>query len=195
MITQDIIVKRIAEALLADYSSVYYVNAVTNEYLWYSVDSKFHSLNLEQSGDDFFKNLIRDCKKVIYEEDQHIFTEDMQKEKLLAEMQKGTMQSINYRLMIDGVPTWHSLKLIRGLDETGDYFVLGVTNIDDEINRRKMEEETARQKEIYDQITSSLAEQYDTLYYIDIDTNTYVEISSILSSDKSGPHAGSESFS
>ncbi|MCR5292949.1 MAG: EAL domain-containing protein [Eubacterium sp.] len=178
MITRDIILKRIAETLLADYSSVYYVNAVTNEYLWYSVDSEFHSLSLEQSGDDFFKNLIRDCKKVIYEEDQHIFINDIQKENLLVAMQKGTMQNIEYRLMINGVPTWHSLKLIRGLDEISDYFVLGVTNIDDEVKRRKTEQETARQKDIYNQITSSLAEQYDTLYYIDIETNTYVEISS-----------------
>lgn len=33
-------------------------------------------------------------------------------------------------------------------------------------------------RESYDQITASLAEQYDTLYYIDILTNTYIEISS-----------------
>ena len=31
---QDAIFKKIAEALLVDYTSVYYVNAVTNEYYW-----------------------------------------------------------------------------------------------------------------------------------------------------------------
>ena len=73
MTRQDDIFKKIAESLLVDYSSVYYVNAVTNEYCWYSVNPALHSLSLEQGGDDFFKNIIRDCKKVIYEEDQHIF--------------------------------------------------------------------------------------------------------------------------
>ena len=178
MTRQEEIFKTIAESLLADYTSVYYVNAVTNEYFWYSVNPEFHSLNLEQGGDDFFKNIIRDCKQVVYEEDQHIFIRDIQKEKLLSDMKKGTTQSIEYRLMIGGVPTWHSLTLIRGLDEKTDYIVLGVKNIDQQYRQREAEKEVARQKEIYDQITSSLAEQYDTLYYIDIATSTYSEISS-----------------
>ncbi|MBR6186268.1 MAG: EAL domain-containing protein [Clostridia bacterium] len=169
---------KIAEALLVDYSSVYYVNAVTNEYFWYSVDPGFHSLNLKQSGDDFFKNMHRDCKEAVWEEDQHIFLQDIQKEKLMNDMKKGTMQDINYRLVIGGVPIWHSLRLIRGLDDSADYLVLGVKNIDAEYRQREMEKEIERQKEIYDQITASLAEQYDTLYYIDIATNTYYEISS-----------------
>jgi diguanylate cyclase (GGDEF)-like protein/PAS domain S-box-containing protein len=195
MAQHDEVFKKIAEALLVDYSSVYYVNAVTNEYYWYSVNPEFHSLSLEQGGDDFFKNIIRDCKKVIYEEDQHIFLEDIQKENLLSAMKKGSMQSIEYRLMINGVPTWHSLRMIRGLDDTSDYFILGVINIDDEFHRREKEIEVARQKEIYNQITSSLAGQYSTLYYIDLETSTYVEISSTDEYKKLNvPATGSDFF-
>ena len=178
MTIQEKIFMKIAEALLVDYSSIYYVNAVTNEYFWYSVDPEFHSLNLEQGGDDFFKNIVRDCKKAIYAEDQHIFLQDMQKDKLLNALQKGMTQSIEYRLMINGTPIWHSLRLIRGLDGTQDYFVLGVKNIDEEHRKRELEKEIERQKEIYDQIADILAEQYDILYYIDLATNTYSEISS-----------------
>ena len=178
MSKQDEIFKKIAETLMVDYSSVYYVNAVTNEYFWYSVNPEFHTLNLEQGGDDFFRNIVRDCKKVVYEEDQHIFINDIQKDNLLSAMKRGSMQNIEYRLMLNGIPTWHSLRLIRGLDESGDYFILGVINIDDQYRQREQNKETARQKEIYNQITTSLAEQYDTLYYIDLDTSTYVEISS-----------------
>ena len=195
MPAQDNVLKKISEALLLDYSSVYYVNAVTNEYYWYSVNPEFHSLQLEPSGDDFFRNLIDDCKKVIYEEDQHIFLEDIQKDKLLDAMKKGGMQNIEYRLMINGVPTWHSLKMIRGLDDNSDYFILGVTNIDDEYRRREMEKETARQKEVYNQITACLAGQYDTLYYIDIESNTYVVISSTDEYKKLNvPATGSDFF-
>ena len=178
MSKQDEIFKKISEALLMDYSSVYFVNAVTNEYFWYSVNPEFHSLNIEQGGDDFFKNIIRDCKKVIYEEDQHIFTEDIQKDKLLALIQKGSTQSIEYRLMINGVPTWHALRMIRGLETDSDYIVFGVINIDKEVRHRELEQEIAHQKEIYNHITSSLAEQYDTLYYINIENGQYIEISS-----------------
>ncbi len=44
--------------------------------------------------------------------------------------------------------------------------------------RKENEKEIARQKDVYNQITASLAEQYDTLYYVDIATDTYSEISS-----------------
>ena len=178
MTRQDDIFKKISESLLSDYSSVYYVNAVTNEYCWYSVNPSFHSLELEQGGDDFFKNIIRDCKQVVYEEDQHIFIEDIQKDKLLNAIEKGGTLNIEYRLMIDGAPVWHSLRLIRGFEDETDYFILGVINIDEEHKRKEAEKETSRLKEIYNQITESLAGQYDTLYYIDLDTNSYVEISS-----------------
>lgn len=178
MTTQENIFMKIAKALLVDYTSVYYVNATTNEYCWYSVDPRYQALNLEKGGDDFFRDIIRDCKKVIYPGDQHIFLDEIRKDKLLAEMKRGTMQRVEYRLMIDGAPVWHALRLIRGLENDADYFVLGVMNIDAEYRQRENEREIERQKELYDQITTSLTEQYDTLYYIDIDTNTYVEISS-----------------
>ena len=178
MTRQDDIFKKIAESLLVDYSSVYYVNAVTNEYCWYSVNPAFHSLSLEQGGDDFFKNIIRDCKKVIYEEDQHIFIKDIQKDNLLAAMKKGSMQSIEYRLMIDGVPTWHSLRMIRGLDDDADYFILGIINIDEEYHRRQLAAETSQQKELYNQILNALAGQYDLLFYVNIEDNSYTEIAS-----------------
>ena len=107
---KDEIFKKIAESLLVDYTSVYYVNAVTNEYYYYSVDPDFRSLSIEQRGDDFFEDLKRDSRNVVYEEDQHIFLNDIQKDNLLAVMEKGSNQNIEYRLMINGVPVWHSLR-------------------------------------------------------------------------------------
>ena len=63
MTKQEDIFKKIAESLLTDYSSVYYVDMNTNEYFWYSLDSKFHSLHLEQGGDDFLPDSIEiDCE-------------------------------------------------------------------------------------------------------------------------------------
>ena len=178
MLENDNILNKIANALLVDYTSIYYVNAVTNEYKWYSNDPEFHSLQLEQNGEDFFVSLVRDAKKVIYEEDQHIFTEDIQKEKLLNMMKKGAMKSINYRLMIDGKPVYHTLRLIRGLSDEDDYFILGVLNIDEEVHRKMAAEKTAAESELYNNIAQSLAEHYDTLYYVNMETGNYLEFSS-----------------
>ena len=56
--------------------------------------------------------------------------------------------------------------------------------------------EVEQEKEIYNQITSALAEQYDTLYYIDIETGTYTEISSTDDYKKLNvPATGNDFFS
>lgn len=178
MFDNDNIFNKIAEALLIDYTSVYYINAVTNEYQWYSINPDFHSLKLEQGGDDFFKNLIRDAKKVVYKDDLHIFTEEMQKDKLLENMKNGIMQNIVYRLMIDGRPVYHTLRLIHEFKENDDYFIIGVLNIDKEFREKEETERIKMERRIYNQIAESLAEHYDTLYYINTETNEYFEFSS-----------------
>ena len=177
MFSNDKIFNKIAEALLVDYSSVYYVNAITNEYQWYSVDPEFHSLHIEQGGEDFFKNIIRDADKVVYEEDKHIFMEGFQKEKLLSDVKKGSMQSIEYRLMIDGQPVYHTLRLIRGLNDDEDFFILGVINIDDRVRDRERLQQAEHEREIYTRISESLASYYDVLLYIDAETEKFTEFS------------------
>ena len=178
MIYNDPIFLKIAEALLVEYSSVYYVDARTNEYQWYSADAEFQSLHIEQGGEDFFKNLKRDADQVIYEEDKHIFMQDIQKENLLAMVEKGDKRRIEYRLMIDGKPVYHALSLIRGLGEDDDYFILGVENVDKEVRERQQAEKNQHERDIYNQIAGSLAAHFDTLYFVDTETNEYFEYSS-----------------
>ena len=135
------IFNKIAEALLREYTSVYYVDATTNEYYWYSNNPGYSSLKLEPKGEDFFVNVIRDAKKVIYEEDLHIFLEEFQKDKMVAQLKKGEMTKIEYRLMIEGEPVYHTLRLIRGASEDQDYFIIGVINVDKEVRARLKEQE------------------------------------------------------
>ena len=178
MIYNDPVFLKIAEALLVEYTSVYYINAKTNEYQWYSADPEFQSLHIEQGGKDFFKNLKRDADKVIYEEDKHIFMQDIQREQLLSLVGKGAKRRIEYRLMIDGKPIYHALSLIRGIDEADDYFILGVKNVDKEVRDRQQAEKNEQELEIYNQIAESLAGHFETLYYVDMETNGYFEYAS-----------------
>ena len=175
---RDNVFNKIAEALLIDYSSVYYVNTKTNEYQWYSIDPEFNSLQIEKDGNDFFKNMARDAEQVVYEEDKHIFQQYIQKEKLLNEVKSGRMRSIVYRLMIGGNPVYHTLRLIREVKDGDDYFIFGVMNVDKEIRMKQEAEKLEKEREIFNQIAGSLAERYDTLYYIDIENFHYFEFSS-----------------
>ncbi len=181
MISSEELYKRIAESLLIDYTSVYYVDAVTNEYFWFSVDPDFFSLRIEPKGDDFFVNIVRDAKQVIYPDDLHIFLEDMKKEKLLAGMKTGHMEQITYRMVIDGKPVWYSLRMIHQIGdvaETDSYFILGVMNIDKEYRAKENAKKLADEREIFNRITESLVNHYDLLCYIEVDTGIFSAYSS-----------------
>ncbi len=186
MISTEELYKRISESLLIDYTSVYYVDAVTNEYFWFSVDPDFYSLRIEPKGDDFFVNIVRDAQNVIYQDDLHIFLEDMKKEKLLAGMKAGHMEEITYRMVIGGKPVWYSLRMIHQIgdvSEEDDYFILGVMNIDKEYREREKAKKLASEREIFDRITESLVNHYDFLCYIEIESGQFSAYSSSDSFD------------
>ncbi len=169
--TNNDMFNRIAEALLTDYSSVYYVNARTNEYRRYSAASNDSA---EYEGSDFFEDMKRDAQKLIYEEDRHIFTEQMQKESLLNMMKEDNTQRFEYRLMVGDEPVWHAVRVIHGTDSSSDgYFVLGIMNIDKYVRMRIKAERLQSEREVFNQIADSLASNYDVIYYIDRDTNNY----------------------
>ncbi len=174
----DSIFDKIAQALLVDYSGVYYVNAITNEYRCYSSDRNFHSLRIMHNGDDFFKSVVKDVELVVYEEDRHLFQTIMQKEKLLEELKKDSMQSFEYRLMIDGKPVYHTMRLIRGMSDTDDYFIFGVKNIDKHVRERQAAEKLEKEKLVLNQIARGLADHFDVIYYVDTETGDYFEFSS-----------------
>lgn len=169
---------KIANALLLDYVDVYYINAVTNEYEWFSIQKDTRTLKHERDGKDFFEDVIRDADKVIHEDDKHIFFNDIQKKNLLENLQKGEMKSIVYRHVKDGKNVWHSLRLIRGLEENDDYFIIGVLNIDEEVRKQREQDKLRKEAMTYNDIATQLAERYDTIYYVDLETDYYVEISS-----------------
>ncbi len=165
---------QVAEALLMDYSSIYYVNTRTNEYQWYSFNPRTRTLELEKEGEDFFANMARDALKAVHEEDRHIFTEDLTKKKLLDDLRRGAMQSIEYRLVIDGRPVYHALRLIREVIDDEDYLILGVLNIDREVRERQAAETLQRERQVYTQVAERLALNYDAIYYVDVDTCSYI---------------------
>lgn len=195
MVEQEVILNKISESFLEDYSSVCYVDAFSNEYYWYSVDKITHSLKLEQSGEDFFNDLVSDRKESVCEEDRPVLIENLQKDKLFAALKEGNGLRIEFRMMIDGEPVRHALQAVYGLNETSAYFILGVINIDGKDYRLEMEKESAYRQEAYEQITKSLVEQYDTIIYINIEDGSFIEVVSADSYKRHNvPQSGNDFF-
>ena len=165
---------RIAEALLSDYSSVYYVDAATGDYCWYSSDPEFHSLQLEREGTDFFGTMEKLSDRIVFEDDRELFKEKIRRDNLLAGTKNGKASRIEYRLIMGGKPVWHTLKVIHEISGGDDsYFVLGVINIDKEVRERFELEKMKKEREVYDRIAETLASNYDVVYYVDMTNNIY----------------------
>ena len=165
------IIARVAMALLIDYSSVYYIDLKTNHYECYSTNQGYQKLELQSSGDDFFRDCQRDIKAVTYEEDWEMISAALQRDALLQQFRKSDQISIKYRLMIDGKPVYHTMRILREASGGDDAIILGVLNVDDAVR-------TEQATKTYNAIAKTLADRYATIYFVDLKNDHYVEYSS-----------------
>ena len=61
---------KISRALITNYITFYYVNVITGEYVGYSGNRDYKSLDIEEQGKDFFFDVLTNIDKVIFEEDK-----------------------------------------------------------------------------------------------------------------------------
>ena len=177
MTDNELAFRSIAETLISEYLCVYSVNAKTNEYILYSAFDWYKSLFDGLDKKDFYADVAKVTEKLIYEDDKHIFLDENLRDLLLSQVENDAVHLTDYRLIIDGKPVYHRSRLIRGVGEDG-CFILGVQNVDNEVRDSFQSEIYRREREIYDQIAGSLTGHYDTLYYVDTETNHYFEYSS-----------------
>lgn len=165
------IIARVATALLIDYTSVYYIDLETGNYQCYSTNQGYQRLELHASGDDFFSDCQRDILTVVYSEDQEQVSSALRKEALLGQFREKSTLSIVYRLMIDGKPVYHTMRILRDAEGDEDSLILGVLNVDEVVR-------TEQATKTYNAIAKTLAARYATIYYVDLASNHYVEYSS-----------------
>ena len=166
-------------ALTGNFICVYVVDPKTDRYREFSAtDNYVDSFAQAKEGTDFFR-VVREAGRLFnHPDDLDRFYASFTKDNILAAIEHSGLFTLVYRLMMDGQPRYVQMNAAMVEEKEGPRLIVGLNDIDTQYRQREIDREIARQKDIYDQITTSLAEQYDTLYYIDIATNTYVEISS-----------------
>ena len=164
-------IARVAMALLIDYTSVYSIDLKTDHYECYSTNQGYRKLELQASGDDFFRDCQKDIQNVVYDEDREMVSEALRRENLLRQFRENNAISIVYRLMIDGRPVYHTMRILHDTTGDEDSLILGVLNVDETVR-------TERATKTYNDIARTLADRYATIYYVDLTTDHYVEYSS-----------------
>ena len=174
----------IVEALAGDYFDLYYVDTDTDAYVEYGSWTEAGKRTTERRGVDFFGESRQNASRYIYEEDRERFIEAFDKEKLLAEIRAHGTHIHLYRLMIDGVPTYVSMKATR---ITGDdrHIIIGVSNVDAQVKDRLAAERAAEERKSYLWL-SALNGNLIVLYYVDPETNAYTQFSASTSYENLG---------
>ena len=166
-------------ALTGNFICVYVVDPQTDRYREFSATDEYvNSFAQAKEGTDFF-NTVREAARLFnHPDDLGGFLSAFTKENVMSEIRENGIFTLVYRVMMDGRPLHVQMNAAIVEEKEGARLIVGLNDIEAQHRQKEIDRETARQKEIYDHIASSLAAQYDTLYYIDIDDNTYSEISS-----------------
>ena len=166
-------------ALTGNFICVYVVDPQTDRYREFSAtDDYVNSFAQAKDGTDFFRTVREAARRFNHPDDLDRFLAAFTKENIISEIKENGIFTLVYRVLMDGTPLHVQMNAAVVEEKEGIRLIVGLNDIDAQYRQREIDRETARQKEIYNQITSSLAEQYDTLYYINIEDNTYSEISS-----------------
>ena len=184
-------------ALTGNFIVIYVVDPETNSYHEFSAtDDYTESFAQAKEGEQFFDKVREEASRFNDPADMDRFLKTFTKENIMADIDRYGIFTLGYRLMMDGKPLHVQMNAAIVEEKEGPRLIVGINNIDAQVRQREIDDEIARQKEIYNQITASLAEQYDTLYYIDIETSTYIEISSTDAYKKLNvPATGNDFFS
>ena len=124
-------------ALAGNYIGIYTVNPATDYYVEYSATRDYEGLGLTKEGNDFFGVSRAESGRAIYVEDLPRFLSMFTKEKMMEEIRQNGIYELMYRLMIDGTPTYVSLKAALVEEKDGSRLIVGVSNIDARIKREQ----------------------------------------------------------
>lgn len=171
--TESEIYKSISKAILKNYFTLYYVNLDTDYYVGYSSNVGYKMLKIEQKGDDFFGDVVKNVSRVIHPDDAPKILKTLTKSNLLKNIKEGKNLTITYRLLLNKVYTYVCLNVLKiGADNN---VIIGVSNIDD-MTRREMEYKNIIKEVVtYNNIALALIQNYFAIYYVDTQTDDYVE--------------------
>ena len=133
---------RVAQALAGDYFSIYIVDPDTDHFVEYSATEEYDRMGVEKEGDDFFHLSRRNMDRLIYPEDKDRFMAVFTKERIMSILERDGSFTTKYRLVVDGVPTYVSMKATLMEDDAGRHLIIGTNNI----NAQMLREEEYRLK-------------------------------------------------
>ena len=132
---QNITFSQIAESLASNYDEIYYVDVENGAYVGYGSNDMYGQLEIRHIGDDFFGESIKNIPKVIHKNDRDMLMDFINRDNMISAMEGRKRYSIDYRISLNGKN--QNLRLTVRYSSDRSHFIIGVENIDAEVNREK----------------------------------------------------------
>ena len=183
----------VARALASDYLCIYYINDETNQFTVFSASEVYQKLELDRTGDDFFAFIAHNTPRVVYPEDQDLVRSSITLEKLRDALDTRGVFTLTYRLMVGGAPHYVHMKATRMRDRRHGV-LFAVSDIDAQMREKAAYERARNSSLTYAHIAQALSKDYIYIYYIDLETDSFVEYSSHTSADDLAVERQSQHF-
>ena len=168
----------IAQALAADYFSIYYVNTETDQFVEFSAHDDYNELGIEKGGDDFFNLSRTNILRVVHSDDHDMILRAFTKDNLMAGLEENGTFTLNYRLMFGDTPSYVSMKATKMADKDDKHIVIGVNSIDAQIRRQEEFDAERARTVTYARVAQALSHDYFSIYLVNTDTDEFIEYSS-----------------
>ena len=122
----------IASTLGKKYEVIYYVNLDDDKYVEFNVSGEFRHLPIDTSGNNFFEECALNLKRVCYKDDYEKIAIITNKELFISRLNFDEFKSIEYRLVIQGKPTFYRSEVVRPSNDK-NHIIVTASNINKEV--------------------------------------------------------------
>ena len=165
----------IARSLAKRFDTIYYVDMETDHYSVFSSSAFFKETGLPESGISFFDDVLQLTMNIVHPDDMEILKNALNKKMLMWAIGRGGLLPLVHRVKMDSEYVYMSLDAMWAVDHR--HLIVGVMNVNEsEKNKRSLEESNR----IYSDITNSLAHSYESIYYVDSQTDEYILFTSTV---------------
>ena len=165
----------IALSLARGYTDLYYVNMDTDEFIEFHTDDEYGVLTEARRGADFFEGCERDAKLFVHRDDQEAFVKAMNRRFLEEALGRSKVFELIYRRIKGGDPFYVRMRVSR-MEDDARFIVLAVADIDEQMKRRRVEEQMMEERLIYARL-HAITGNFICVYVVDLETDRYREFS------------------
>ncbi len=185
---------QVSHALASDYARICCVDPDTDRYTVYIPDHTRMCLTEEETGTDYFAHCRKNAWTTVYTEDLPMFLDTFTKANILDALNGHGAYTLTYRNLVDDIPVYMNLKII-GLGGEDRRLIVGVSNVDEQMQYQESMERMHEERATYARITA-LSGDYICIYTVDPETERYSRYSVMREYEKlSLPKEGEGFFS